>query len=153
MHISPEYLQRSDLAVIFLIRDNLGKRPIYFSWSTGGFPDQTLGLTPFLVSEGLARRLNPGPVEPKGDIVLSQGMGFVDLARTNKLLWDQYQWRSVARPRPHGWVDPPSESILQLYAIIYGGMGETYRQIGDSTLAQKSDSVARAVVAGLSRGR
>jgi len=140
-----EYLTRSDLAVILLIRDNLGKRPIYFSWSSGGFPDQTLGLTPYLVSEGLTRRLNERPVEPGGNIVLSQGMGFVDLERSRKLLWDQYHWQSVARERPRGWVDVPSRSIVELYAIIYAGMGQTLRQIGDSAGAARADSVAMAI--------
>jgi hypothetical protein len=152
MRIGEDYLQRSDIAVILLIRDNLGKRPIYFSWTTGGTPDQTLGLTPYLVSEGLARRVHTAPVQPGGNIILSQGMGFVDLARTNKLLWEQYHWREVARPRPHGWVDVPSISILQMYAIIYGGMSETYRQLGDTARAIRADSVAQAVVQGLRPG-
>ncbi|MGE0443542.1 MAG: DUF2723 domain-containing protein, partial [Gemmatimonadales bacterium] len=52
-----QYLDRKDLATIFLIRDNLGKRPIYFCWSAGGFPDQTLGLTPYLVTQGFVRKL------------------------------------------------------------------------------------------------
>ena len=59
-----EIVDRKDLAVIFLIRDNLGKRPIYFSWSDGGYPDETLGLTPYLVSQGLVRKLYP-KVSPK----------------------------------------------------------------------------------------
>ncbi len=149
MRIGPDYLTRSDLAVIFLIRDNLGRRPVYFSWSTGGFPDQTLGLTPYLVSEGLARRVNPTPVRPDGNIVLSRGMGFVDLSRSRSLLWNQYDWKSVARERPRGWVDQPSVSILELYAIIYGGMSDAWREVGDSATAAQAESVAQAVVAGL----
>lgn len=149
LEIASPYLTRSDLAVIFLIRDNLGKRPIYFSWSAGGFPDQALGLTPYLVTEGLARRLHTAPVIPGGDIVLSPGMGYVDVARSKRLLWEQYQWQSVARPRPRGWVDAPSASILQLYAVIYSGMGQVFRQVGDLASAERADSVARAVSAGL----
>jgi hypothetical protein len=149
MRLGADYLTRSDLAVILLIRDNLGKRPIYFSWSSGGFPDQTLGLTPYLVSEGLARRLNPVPVTAGGGIVLSNGMGYVDLERSRALLWDQYQWQSVARPRPRGWVDVPSQSIVELYAIIYGGMAATFREVGDSTAAARADSVAGAIATGL----
>ena len=146
MRIGPDYLTRSDLAVIFLIRDNLGKRPVYFSWSTGGFPDQTLGLTPYLVSEGLARRLNPTLVKPDGNIVLSRGMGFIDLTRSRSLLWNQYRWSEVSRNRPRGWMDQPSVSILELYAIIYGGMSDAWRESGDTTTAVRADSVAQAVV-------
>jgi hypothetical protein len=148
-----EYLTRSDLAVILLIRDNLGKRPIYFSWSTGGFPDQTLGLTPYLVSEGLARRLNERRVRGGGSIVLSLGLGYVDLERSRKLLWDQYQWKSVTRERPRGWVDVPSRSIVELYGIIYGGMGQTFRQAGDTTSATRADSIAVAIQQALSGNR
>ena len=149
IRIGGQYVSRSDVAVILLIQDNLGKRPIYFSWSTGGFPDQTLGLTPYLVSEGLARRLNPAPVKPGGNIILSQGMGFVDVARSRALMWDEYRWRGVARARPRGWVDVPSESIVQLYGIIYAGMGEALRQVGDSTGAVRADSVANAITRAL----
>ncbi|MFI5235797.1 MAG: DUF2723 domain-containing protein, partial [Gemmatimonadales bacterium] len=53
------YLEKSDLATLFLIRDNLGKRPIYFSWTDATYPDRTFGLTPYLVTEGLVRRLSP----------------------------------------------------------------------------------------------
>src|SRR2546422_522776 len=42
------YLLRSDLAVLQIIKDELGKRPIYFSTSTGNYADQ-LGLSPYLV--------------------------------------------------------------------------------------------------------
>ncbi len=153
MRLGEEYLTRSDLAVIFLIRDNLGKRPIYFSWSTGPFPDQTLGLTPYLVSEGLARRLSERPVQADGNIILSRGMGYVDLERTNGLLWEQYRWESVARPRHNGWVDAPSVSILQLYAVVYGGMADTYRAIGDTALAARADTVAERVIRGLRPAR
>ncbi len=45
MKFGSDVLLRQDLATVFLIRDNMGKRPIYFSWSDGGYPDQTLGLS------------------------------------------------------------------------------------------------------------
>ena len=57
-----DILMLQDLATIFLIRDNMGKRPIFFSWSDGGYPDQTLGLSSYLVSQGLVRKLMPKPV-------------------------------------------------------------------------------------------
>src|SRR5690606_27031413 len=53
VRLSREYVTRSDLATLLMIRDNLGVRPIYFAWSDGNYPDGTLGLTPYLVSHGL----------------------------------------------------------------------------------------------------
>ncbi|NOT08830.1 MAG: DUF2723 domain-containing protein [Gemmatimonadales bacterium] len=144
IRLGSEIVERKDLAAIYLIRDNLGKRPIYFAWSAGGYPDETLGLTEYLVSQGLARKLYAKPVEPGGNIVLSP-MGYTDLDRSRELLEKGYRWMSAARERPRGWVDAPSASILRLYSIIYGGLSATLRQHGDSALAAKADSIARRV--------
>ncbi len=139
-----DILDRKDLVTTFLIKDNLGKRPIYFSWSDGGYPDQTLGLSQYLVTQGMARKLMPTPVKPGGDIVLGN-LGYTDLRRTNKLMWDAYHWRSMTRHRPRGWVDLPSASILSLYQIVYGGMAGTLRAQGDTVRAARADSIAKAV--------
>jgi hypothetical protein len=147
-----DVLMLQDLATIFLIRDNMGKRPIYFSWSDGGYPDQTLGLSPYLVSQGLVRKLMPKRVVPNDSIVLNPTLGYLDLPRTEKLLWDVYHWKSAARERPRGWVDRPSGSILQLYAVVYGGASKTFAATGRSDLAARADSVAGAVTRNLARG-
>jgi len=151
LQFGDEILDRKDLATIFLIRDNLGKRPIYFSWSAGGYPDETFGLTPYLISQGLVRRLSPTPADTTANIVLSP-MGYTDLARTKALVEKEYRWQSATRERPSGWVDPPSASILRMYSIIYGGIAETLRAHGDTALAVKADSIARRVDSEVSRG-
>jgi hypothetical protein len=152
LRFGQDVLLRQDLATIFLIRDNLGKRPIFFSWSDGGYPDQTFGLSPYLVSQGFVRKLMRTPVAAGDSVVLSPGLGFVDLPRTRKLLWDVYHWKTATKARPAGWVDPPSGSILQLYSVVYGGSSETLAKAGDSTLAARADSVAREVGEELRRG-
>lgn len=146
-----EYLERKDFAAIFLIKDNLGKRPIYFAWSDGGYPDQTLGLTPYLVSQGLVRKLMPAPVVANDSIVLSQGLGYVNVPRTERLMWDVYHWKTAARDRPRGWVDAPSSSILQLYAVIYQGTSEVLAARGRTAEAARADSIAQAVMANIRR--
>jgi len=140
-----DVLLRQDLATIFLIRDNMGVRPLYFSWSDGGYPDQTLGLSPYLVSQGFVRKLVPRTVQPNDSIVLSQGLGYLDLPRSTNLLWEVYHWKTATRDRPFGWVDPPSGSILQLYAVVYGGVARTFEAAKDTLHAQQADSIAREV--------
>ncbi len=140
-----DYLLLQDLATIFLIKQNLGKRPIFFSLSDGGYPDQTLGLSAYLVGQGMVRKLMTKPVVANDSIVLSAGLGYLDLPRTKRLLWEAYHWKSAARERPFGWVDAPSSSILSLYAIVYAGTADAIRQKGDTALAARADSVARAV--------
>ena len=58
-------------------------------------------------------------------------------------------WNRSARDRPRGWVDAPSQSIIDIYSIVYAGYAATIRERGDSAQAQKADSVARKVSASL----
>ena len=64
-----------DLAALALIRQNIGKRSIYFSWSTGCYPDQTFGLSDNLVSQGFVRKLMPMKVATNDSIVVEPGGG------------------------------------------------------------------------------
>ncbi len=140
------YLTKSDLATVLLIRDNLGKRPIYFSWSDGGYPDTVLGLRAYLVTEGLVRRLYDGPVTPDGRrIVVSPDIGYMDAPRTRALVEDVYHWEAAARDRPAGWVDVPSVSILSLYNIVYGSWARWLQSQGDTAGAARPDSISRAI--------
>lgn len=148
-----EYLTLQDIATVALIRDNLGKRPIYFSWSDGNYPDGTLSLTPYLLTTGLVRKLMPEPVREGNGIVLSRSLGYVDLPLTRKLLWETYHWPSATQDRPRGWVDVPSASILQLYGIIYRETGVLLREQGLTEEAVRADSVAAAVQQTIMRGQ
>ncbi|HKU60372.1 MAG TPA: DUF2723 domain-containing protein [Gemmatimonadales bacterium] len=152
LQFGQDVLLRQDLATIFLIRDNLGKRPIFFSWSDGGYPDQTFGLSANLESFGFVRKLHATPVEASDSVVLSPGLGYVNVPRSEALLWDTYHWKTAVRDRPFGWVDPPSGTILQLYSVIYGGTARVLQARGDSATAARADSVAREVSAQLSKG-
>jgi hypothetical protein len=140
-----DYLQLQDLATLALIKQNLGKRAIYFSWSDGPYPDQTLGLGAYLVSQGLVRKLMPREVTTNDSIVENKTLGYVDLPRSRKLMWNVYHWKSAAQDRPRGWVDMPSSSILQLYAVVYGGMSPTLESAGFKAEAAKADTIAEKV--------
>jgi len=135
----------SDLIAVFLIRDNLGKRPLFFAWSDGTFPDQTLGLSTNLLTQGLLRKLSPTTLEAKPPVVLNRGLGYVDLDRTRDLLFKVYKYEAATRARPRGWVDRPSQSILSLYSVIYGTVASSFQTSGDSALALRADSIAQAV--------
>jgi hypothetical protein len=146
IRFSADYLMLQDLAVVAIIRQNLGKRPIYFSWSDGGYPDQTLGLSQYLVSQGMVRKLMTRPATTISDsLVDNPVLGLMDFPRSDNLLWNVYHWKAIARSRPRGWVDPPSASILQLYAVVYRGLAETLRTKGDLAKAQLADSIAQAI--------
>jgi len=123
--VQTQYLSRSDLMLLLLIQENMGKRPIYISHTVGSRPD-ALGLGPYLLTQGMVRRLFPDTVRVGGDTISTPALGLTDRDRTATLLFDVYHPESAARHRPQGWVDRPSEGIMQLYWLMYGSMAEYY---------------------------
>ncbi len=144
--LEPQILERSDLIMLQLIRDNLGERPIYLSRTTGNFGER-LGLTPYLLGQGLVRRIMPQPISETEDVKLLRQFGWLDLERTEKLLFDVYHHESVTRERPFGWIDEPSESILTLYFIVYQSYAETISMLSADSTGAVQDSTTMERVA------
>ena len=75
-----------------------------------------------------------------------QSLGFVNVPRTTKLLFDVYHADAAARPRPRGWVDKPSEGILSLYALTYYTMAQTLQTTpGSGALAARAQALAQSI--------
>jgi len=140
------YLSRADLAVLQIVKDQLGKRPIYFSTSTANIPDQ-MGLSPYLVNEGLVRRLMPAAVTPNDSIRLLEGRGFVNVPRLKRLSFEVYRGgEASARPRPRGWVDRPSQSSLFGYVLVYDTIAAALRE-RDPALSKRATALRDSIVA------
>ena len=140
------YLGRADLAVLQIIKDQLGKRPIYFSTSTANIPDQ-MGLSAYLVNEGLVRRLMPKVVTPNDSIRLLEGRGFVNVPRLKQLSFDVYRGgEASARRRPRGWVDRPSQSSLFGYVLVYDTIAAALRD-HDPALSQRATALRDSIIA------
>jgi len=155
--LEPGTYDRATLITLQAIRDNLGKRPIYFGRTTGGTADQ-LGLTPYLLSQGFARKLMPREIEPSDSVQYLQGLGWLDLPRTEQLLFDVYHPETAARHRPRGWLDTPSANILSLYYVTYGVFGQVAQVLPDSIktpelirLGALADDLANRMLENLNR--
>src|SRR5262249_23309264 len=83
-----------------------------------------MGLTPFLMGQGFARKLVTSPIQPSDTTALVPGFGWIDVPRTRTLLFDVYHADAAARERPFGWLDIPSEGILTVYRVGYLSFGE-----------------------------
>jgi hypothetical protein len=137
------YLERADVAVLQVIRDQLGKRPIYFSRTVGLYGDQ-FGLTEHLEGHGFARALRPAELQPSDSIQAIQQLGYVNIPRTTRLLFEVYHADAATRPRPRGWVDKPSEGILTLYGLAYYYIAQEL-QTKNAALAAQAQQIAQAV--------
>ncbi|MBC8116951.1 MAG: DUF2723 domain-containing protein, partial [Candidatus Saccharimonas sp.] len=143
--IQPRILQRADIFVLRMIKDNPG-RSIYFSRTSGSY-GQELGLGPYLLTQGLARKLMTTIPSPGRDTLLVPGEGFVDVKRT-RALWEQVFEAPRSLIKKNDWVDKPSIGIPALYVSTGFMLSEVLRQSGDSTGANKvlrdAEGVAKA---------
>ena len=106
-------LERADILTLYMIRDNWGTRPIYFSRTSGGY-GLSLGLGQYLLTQGLARKLLPNPPGVSADTVAISGEGFVDVKRSLTLWNDVFMGQQSIISRGD-WVDKPSAGIPALY--------------------------------------
>ena len=137
------YLEKADIIVLQVIKDQLGKRPIYFSRTVGLYADQ-FGLTSRLEGHGFARALRAQELAPSDSIKAIQSLGYVNVPRTTALLFDVYHADGAARPRPRGWVDKPSDGILQLYGLTYFTMAQEI-QTANTALSARAQAIAQGV--------
>ena len=136
-------LERADLFVLQMIRDNWQTRPVYFSRTAGGYP-QSLGFGPYLVAQGLARRLSKTVPTAGKDTMLLSGEGFVDVGRTARL-WNEtfVGHRSIAARGD--WVDKPSAGIPALYVSVGLVLHDALSQRGERDRAIDALALADSV--------
>ncbi len=137
------YLEKADVIVLEAMRDQIGKRPIYFSRTVGTYADE-FGLTPYLEGQGFARALRPQTLTASDSIVALPGFGWVNLARSKALAFGVYHASSAARLRPKGWVDRPSEGILVTYGLIYQVLAQAL-QPKDPDTARRAIAIADSI--------
>ena len=141
--IGRPYIERADVAVLRIMMDQIGKRPIYFSRTVGSYADQ-FGLTARLEGNGFGRALRERELQPSDSIKAVPSLGWVNVKRSQALLFDVYHAESAARARPRGWVDQPSEGILTTYGVIYYALAQEL-QPTQPTLAARAQVIAGAV--------
>ena len=126
------------------IIQSLNDRPIYFAMTTQAYED--LHLRRFLIRQGVALKLNNGPVTPdpaRGIYAVpeSQITGiigpYIDVPRTEKLLSEVFMHRGEF---PHGWthwVDSATDGIPAYYGYSHMGLAFVYDAIGEKESADR----------------
>jgi hypothetical protein len=142
--IKPQPLQKADIVVLMMIRDDYPNRPFYFSRTAGSYPQEVLGLGQYLLMQGLARKLLPDPPTPGKDTVLLQGEGFVDVARTRDLWYQDFLGPAAVIKRGM-WVDKASVGIPYIYLTTAVDLSDLAQQRADTVEARKLMETARAL--------
>jgi hypothetical protein len=127
----------------------MGDRPIYFAMTTQAYEE--LALRPFLVRQGVALKLNDGPVSAdvaRGihEVPPSQVAGiigpWIDVPRTELLLSEIFIHRGGLPERWGHWVDSATEGIPAYYGYSHMGLGHVYETLGEEQQAQRHYLIA-----------
>jgi hypothetical protein len=140
--IKPQILAKADLVVLLMIKDDYPNRPLYFSRTAGGYPQDVLGLGQYLLMQGLARKLLPNPPVAGKDTVLLQGEGYVDVTRSQSLWFDDFLGPQAVIKRGL-WVDNASVGIPYIYITTSVDLADIAQQRGDSAQAKTLMQTAR----------
>jgi hypothetical protein len=139
----------SDLFLGSIIQTAIADRPIYFAMTTQAYEE--LSLRPYLIRQGVAFKLNNGPVvadsirgilpTPPSQIGSFTGP-WIDLPRTEALVTDVFQHRG-GFPQTWGhWVDSATEGIPFYYGYTHYGLAEVYASIGRTEDSERHGALA-----------
>lgn len=139
-------LERSDLFVLYLIRDAFPERPFFFSRTTGGYVE-SMGFAPYTITTGLTRKLLPQKAVAGNGLVNVQGEGIFDLP-TTRALWENVFKGPAAIAKRDLWVDRPSVGIPYLYLRTGAVLAAALERAGLNTDAhrvlEQTRKIARA---------
>jgi hypothetical protein len=134
-----------------VISQALGDRPIYFS-SNGGAASN-LGLSPYLVRQGLAFRFHPGELADSavpGLVRIADSQNrqltgdWVDAPRTQTLLEEVFAHHSGIPDEWDHWPDRSELGIPRYYAFAYLSLAEVAARAGSPTTVEEYLERARA---------
>ena len=139
-------LERADLFVLYMIRDAYPERPFNFSRTTGAYAEE-MGLAPYTVTTGLARKLVPHIPKAGNGIVAVPGEGWLDV-ETTRALWETVFKAPKSIASRELWVDRPSAGIPFLYMRTGLVLSRALTQLGHADEAARIraqvEKIARA---------
>jgi len=128
-------LERADLFVLYMLRDAFPERPFYISRTTGSYAEE-IGLAPYMVESGLARKLLTSAPKTGAGFFQIPGEGWMDVAAT-RALWETDFTAPESLPKHSPWVDRPSAGIPYLYVRTGAALTAALTQLGLSDEATR----------------
>jgi len=130
-HVLPKGtpLYSRDFLVLRILQDNIGKRPIAWSLTTGG---EYYGLDKYLLQQGLVMALQQGAVDTtRSDIDLQRILGVaLDVPVTDQLMWETYRYAElVDRNAPN--LEPTAAGVANNLSLPFAQLAYAYEARGD----------------------
>ena len=141
----------ADIFLGFIITAAIEDRPIYFATTTQAYDE--LNLWPYLIRQGVAFKLNNGPVDPDslpGVVELPQSPytpifgSYIDVERTDSLLWNVFEHAPGFPEKWTHWVDRPTQGIPNYYGYAHYASAQAHALRGDTAQAARHMERAEA---------
>jgi hypothetical protein len=118
-----------DFAVLRMLQDNLGRRPIGWSLTTGG---EYFGLDRYILQQGLVMQLQTAPVDTtRTDVDNRRILGTaLDVPTTERLLWETYRYAGLLTDRPKV-LEPTAAGIANNLSLPFSQLAYFYEGQGD----------------------
>jgi len=125
-----------DFAVIRLLQDNLGRRPIAWSVTTGS---DFYGLNNYVLQQGLVMRLQTAPVDTtRKDVDLHRVLGVaLDVPTTDRLAWETYRYARLGEVNAAG-LEPTARGVSGNLALPFAELAYAYQARGDREATTKN---------------
>jgi Protein O-mannosyl-transferase TMEM260-like len=125
-----------DFAVLRLLQDNLGRRPIGWSLTTGG---EYFGLDRLLLQQGLVMQLQTTPIDTtRADVDNRRILGVaLDVPVTERLLWETYRYAGLDTDQPKD-LEPTAAGIANNLSLPFSQLAYYYEGKGDRTAAVRN---------------
>ncbi|HTS89968.1 MAG TPA: DUF2723 domain-containing protein [Gemmatimonadales bacterium] len=129
-------LYTRDIAVLRILQENLGRRPIAWSLTTGR---HYYGLDPYLLQQGLVMALQRAPVDTTStDVDRHRILGLaLDVPTTDRLLWETYRYGGLLGATPRA-LEPTAAGIANDLALPFTQLAYAYQQRGDLERARRN---------------
>jgi hypothetical protein len=132
----------ADVFLLNIVQASLGDRPIYFATTTQAY--DRIGLRDHLIRQGLALRVHNGPIEadPAAGIhpvpdMIQVPEGFIDLPRTDALLWDVFVHRGGIPDDWAFWPEPSTTNIPWYYVFAHYTAYSVHAVLGNDEEAER----------------
>lgn len=130
----------SDFVTARIIQQNLGRRPVAWSVTTGR---NFLSLDPYLVQKGLVLELQPSPPDSLAPGIDRQRLAgaLLDLPMTARLVWETYRYGGL-RTRSAGALEVTSRSFASTLALPPTQLAYAYQTRGDESMMVRNLELA-----------
>jgi hypothetical protein len=138
-----QLLSPADVFMLQIVQSSIADRPIYFASTTQAY--ENVGLSPYLIRQGLALKLNNGPIEPDPEAGIYRVPpefaiylgSHIDLPRTDALLWDVFLHRGGIPDGWGHWVDVATKGFPTYYGYTHMIAAQLHAEQGNETEAAR----------------